>query len=120
MQDLTTERLKLEDAKASFAQQLKSIDGGSKDALDRACKAEAQVTELKMQMQMVKEAAAASLADKDDAAALKMMKIQLQKSEMDKRSLAQQVYITYQCISRISEPCHTKVSCMSVFRWNRS
>jgi len=90
-QDLTTERLKLEDAKASFAQQLKSIDGGSKDALDRACKAEAQVTELKMQMQMVKEAAAASLADKDDAAALKMMKIQLQKSEMDKRSLAQQV-----------------------------
>ena len=120
MQDLTTERLKLEDAKASFAQQLKSIDCGSKDALDRACKAEAQVTELKMQMLLVKEGAAASLADKNDAAALKMMKIQLQKSELDKRSLAQQVYITYPSISHINEPCHTKVSCMSVLGWNRS
>jgi len=90
-QDLTRERLKLEDAKASFSQQLKSLGGGSKDADDRACKAQAEITELKMQMRMVKEAAAAAEANKDDAAALKMMKIQLQKAEIDKRGLAQQI-----------------------------
>ena len=35
-QELTTERMKMEDVKASFAQQLKTVGGGNKDTEQRA------------------------------------------------------------------------------------
>ncbi len=81
----------MEDIKASFATQLQSIDGGSRDAEERAARAEAEVQELRMQLKMVKEAAAAKESGKDQDGSTKMLKMQLQKAEIDKKSLQQQV-----------------------------
>lgn len=81
----------MEDIKTSFATQLQSIDGGSRDAEERAARAEAEVQELRMQLKMVKEASAANESGKEQDGSVKMLKMQLQKAEIDKKSLQQQV-----------------------------
>lgn len=90
-QELTTERMKMEDVKASFAQQLKTVGGGSKDSEERAAKAEAELTELRLQLKLVREKAEASEAAKESESAVKMMKMKLQKAEIDKKSLQEQL-----------------------------
>ena len=92
-QALSSERLKLEDVKASFAKQLQSIDGGSRDAEERATRAEAEAAQLRVQLQAAQELAAGAGSGKDDASATKMLRIQLQKAEIDKKSLKEQVLV---------------------------
>lgn len=90
-QELTNERLKMEDVKASFVLQLKSAGGDSKEAEERVLKAEAEAKDLRAQLEAAKQAVAEAHAAREDASALKVVKIQLQKVELDKKSLQQQV-----------------------------
>jgi hypothetical protein len=87
-QALSSEKLKMQDVKASFAHQLQDIDGGSRGAEERAARAEAEVQELRMQLKIVKEA---NESGKEQEGNPKLLRIQLQKAEIDKKSLQQQV-----------------------------
>jgi hypothetical protein len=90
-QELTTERLKMEDVKASFTAQLRSAGGDSKGAEERVLKAEAEAKALRQQLEATKQTAADVHVAKEDTSALRVLKIQLQKVELDKKSLQQQV-----------------------------
>ena len=95
----------MDDITASFQMQLKTVGGGSKESEDRAAKAEAEVLELRAQLKVAKEAAAAAEAVKEDAAALKMTKIQLQKAELDKTSLLNKVLPFVFALTLIEDSC---------------
>jgi hypothetical protein len=97
----------MDDIKASFQMQLKTVGGGSKESEDRAAKAEAEVLELRAQLKVAKEAAAAAEAVREDAAALKMTKIQLQKAELDKTSLLNKVLFSsfFFALTLIEDTC---------------
>ena len=53
--------------------------------------AEAELTELRLQLKMVREKSNANEAGKESEAAAKMMKMKLQKAEIDKKSLQEQL-----------------------------
>lgn len=81
----------MEDVKASFTAQLRSAGGDSKGAEEKVLKAESEAKELRAQLEAAKQASADAHAAKEDASALRVVKIQLQKVEIDKKSLQQQV-----------------------------